>query len=129
MFANAASKNDHSSLLGFSGQFIQITDVLHDINNQARISEGVEVYHIPKRTVRESGTEDRYVVLCNSSRSAPVCARMRKNVYSAGALSVAFAFRMTGSILPQAVTGVHKSTIQRRVLRPGECVFAKEGRG
>lgn len=63
MFANPSTKHNHAGLSRFPGHFIEITNVLYDINDKARLSKGVEVDHVSNRTVGEGRTEYRYIVL------------------------------------------------------------------
>lgn len=63
MLAYSSTENNHSSFSRLSRELIECTDVAHDIHNQSRITEGVEVDHISQRTVSKRRTKDRNIVL------------------------------------------------------------------
>lgn len=63
MLADTASQNDHASLARRSGQFIELTDVADNIENQARRFERVEIYHVSDGSVSQRGTEHGNIVL------------------------------------------------------------------
>lgn len=47
MFTNTPAQDNHASPSGFSREFIEVSNVLNDVNNEARVAKGMEVYHIP----------------------------------------------------------------------------------
>ena len=81
MLANSSSQNDHSGFLRFSRELVQVSDVLYNIHDEARIAERVEVDHISEGAVGECGTEDRNVVLHGAS-SARVPGGHAEDIYS-----------------------------------------------
>ena len=63
VFANTASQNDHPSFAGLAGKFVQIADVLHDIQDESRVFERVEVNHDSNRSICQSRAEDGNIIL------------------------------------------------------------------
>lgn len=63
MLDNTASEDNHSALLGLKGTIIEQTNVLHEINNKARLSPCLEVDDISESSVSEGRAEDIDIVL------------------------------------------------------------------
>ena len=63
VFADATTENNHTSLLRFSRELVQVADILNDVYYETRVLERMEVYHVSQRSIGKRGAEDRNVVL------------------------------------------------------------------
>ena len=68
MFANATTQDNHPGFLRLEGQIIQGPDVSHDIDDETWISKRMKIDHVPKRPVRQGGTENGDIVLKRSRK-------------------------------------------------------------
>lgn len=63
MFANATAKNNHPCLAGGTSEFVQVTDILNNVENETGGTKRMEINHIANRTVGKSWTVNRNVIL------------------------------------------------------------------
>lgn len=63
MLHHPPTEDHHPRLFGPNSHFIQSPDITGDIDDQAGVSEGVEVDHVAEGAVGEGGGEDGDFVL------------------------------------------------------------------
>jgi len=69
MFANTPTEDNHSSFPRLSRQFVQVANILHDIQDETWRPEGVEINHIADRPVCESWAKDGDFILDDEVKS------------------------------------------------------------
>ena len=63
MFANTAAKNNHPCLAGGAREFVQVTNILDNVEDQTGGTKRVEINHVANRTVSKRRTVNRNVIL------------------------------------------------------------------
>jgi hypothetical protein len=63
VFHKTTTQDDRSSSLSEHSHAVDLANILHNVDDETRIFEGVQVQHVTNRSISQRGTEDRDVIL------------------------------------------------------------------